>query len=101
MHTSRKIKWILLCTIFILIAVALGSTQNSRAGSTNNPLEVGNPQSHSLSGGHYLLTNHTQSSAQSVSNALQGGSYLLSQPKSTDDVTGCCCRNYIACIRKK
>jgi hypothetical protein len=101
MHTSRKIKWILLCTIFILIAVALGSTQNSRAGSNSDPLMVGNHQSQSLSGGHYLLTNHTQTSAQSVSNALQGGSYLLSQPESTDAVTGCCCKNYLACIRKK
>ena len=52
--------------------------------------------------GHTLTTgSYSQSTSQTIKTALQGGSYMLSQPAASPDQTGCCCRGYISCVRKK
>jgi hypothetical protein len=101
---------VFLALVFVLPGIAIArntSSSNPDSSLSNQPISA------ALIGGKYNLIiraapvtssligeNSQQSSAQSLSNALQVGNYVLSQPKSVDDVSGCCCKNYLTCLHK-
>jgi hypothetical protein len=101
MHTSKNITRIVVYILILLLVISLGFTQSSKAGTSSNNHVADSSPSAVLTGGQYLLSSHPQTAGQTIRDSLQGGSYMLSQPAASPDQTGCCCRGYLSCVRKK
>jgi hypothetical protein len=110
---------VLLALMLVLPGIAIArnsSSSNPDSSISDQPISAG------LIGGKYNLIfksapagsensavlantlttgSYSQSTNQTIRTVLQGGSYMLSQPGASPDQTGCCCRGYLSCVRKK
>jgi len=109
---------VFIALVFVLpgIAIARQSSASDQEGSlsdrSNNAVLIGGeyylilqpaPAANGIStnsGNSLKAVSHAQYLGQTIKEALKGGSYMLSQPRAVNDSSGCCCKNYLACIHK-
>ena len=100
MRTSRTIHRVSSRLAILLLAVALAAAGPAPAASSRGADPGTRAASTVMSGGNYRLAASQPVSGQTAQSALQGGSYVLRPTGVLSDTSGCCCKNYMPCVRK-
>ena len=100
MRTLRTLHRVPSRLAIALLAVALAAAGPAPAASSRGADPGSRSSATVLSGGSYRLAAPQTASGQASASALQGGNYVLRQSSVLSDTSGCCCIDYLPCVRK-